>query len=78
MTHMDCTVEIDGLLVIYGSVDGRTAQFWRFRSWSSCHTARLQAIDKFEETRVATLERKRAARKYGVQPTRQSCRSLAV
>jgi len=34
-------------------------------SWrTECH----QAIDKFEETRVATLERKCAARKYGVQP----------
>jgi len=42
--HMDCTVEIDGLLVIDGSVDGRTAQFWRYRPWSSCscHTARLR------------------------------------
>ena len=40
--HMDCTVGIDGLLVIYGSVDGRTAQFWKYRSWSSCHTARLR------------------------------------
>ena len=38
---MDCTVEMDGLLVI---VDGRTAQFWfwRCRSWSTCHTARLR------------------------------------
>ena len=34
-------------------------------SWrSECH----QAIEKFEQTRVATLERKRAAHKYGVQP----------
>jgi len=39
---MDCNVEIDGLLVIYGSVDGRTAQFSKYRSWSSCHTARLR------------------------------------
>jgi len=33
-TYMDCNVEIDGLLVIrfYGSVDGRTAHFWRYRS----------------------------------------------
>ena len=42
LTLMDCTVEIDGLLVIYESVDGRTAQFWKYRSWSSCHTARLR------------------------------------
>jgi len=34
---------------------------------SSWHTECHQAIDKFKETRVATFERKRAARKYGVQ-----------
>ena len=27
---MDCTVAIYGLLVIDGSVDGCTAQFWRY------------------------------------------------
>jgi len=35
---------------------------------SSWRMERHQAIEKFEETHVATLEHKRAARKYGVQP----------
>jgi len=29
---MNCTVEIDGLLVTDGSVMGITAQFWRYRA----------------------------------------------